>query len=36
MDVLNKLAGLVHEGAPLKSNQYLYKAILIDAMLQMN
>lgn len=35
MDALNHMARLYHDESPVTQNQYLYKAILIDAMLQM-
>jgi hypothetical protein len=32
---LNRMARLMHEDKPVRVNQYLFKAVLIDAMMQM-
>ena len=33
---MTQMASLVHEGEPVRANQFLYKAILLDTIMMMN
>jgi hypothetical protein len=33
---MTQMASIVHEGEPVRANQFLYKAILLDTIMMMN